>query len=230
MSTLLAFQYRDKVVVGSDSAVCVLNKDGETTTRVKENYFDKMFVCKNSIFFIGGRVDFTERLKSFIRESDYVSDTLIRDKAISLKEELKIKDEEIITIIIYTNIEGRIENFCLDSRNNFSLDKNVITDDDVEIQSFGFNKDKILNKAINKYYQHTEGKVTKIDKVIKESFNSIVSPEVGGVLKLCILSCVGNNATNISFNYYLLDDKYNVASKEELVRDLNKYVEGDDIG
>lgn len=223
MTMFIGIQRNDKLIIGADSAVCV--GDGVTNKRLREDYFDKLFTAHGMLFFIGGRVDFSKRVKDFIFHDSITLDEL---QAFCNKtcKELNITDE-IQEVSVWLNECGEMTHYSLNSSKDgsFTPYRNVIKED-AELLTRGFKSEEALSKACNKYYKTSakDGKIYPYE-VIKETFDEIACPEVGGVCKLVIMECRNETGVNINEHFYLIKDKYNVADKETLMSSLNKYLD-----
>lgn len=223
MTMYIGMQTNTKLLIGADSAVCI--GDGVTNKRLREDYFDKLFTAHGMLFFIGGRVDFSKRVKDFIFHDSITLDELQAFCSKTCKE-LNITDE-IQEVSVWLNEFGEMTHYSLSSSkdNSFTPHRYVVKEN-IELLAKGFKSEEALSKACNKYYRTSskDGKLYPIE-VIKETFDEVVCPEVGGVCKLIVMECRNENGTNIEERFFPIKDKYNVADKETLMSSLNKYLD-----
>jgi hypothetical protein len=211
MSLCLILQNKNKIYVGTDTALSVKNQNN--FLRINKG-IDKIFEFSNGIMFCSGNMFYVKKTMEFIEESN-----LINVERISsfLKKENFRHEKDIFQIEIVCFIFGEHPRiYQISQYNNFNIIEHEYDENLINIFACGFKTESCLNIAEKEIKKNTI-----IEDIFKNTFDSLVCEQIGGNLNIWE---VGYNANKIFANK-INDDfisKYDIESSSfySLVADV----------
>lgn len=207
MSACLVMQSKDYIVVGADSAVTLVTTSGEHK-RLKEET-EKLHIIDNKVIFASGsRLLIHNIVGDFKKSKKRNVNTL---KNIILKH---IKEKEEFDLLLMEYSKNRCRTFQIASYNDFRIEEIVNKpQESTKMLTCGYSTKELNSKArsIFKYNKHAIN-------VIAESFNHVACTEIGGNLKILLISKDGVK----ELGKYKIEEKSNInkASEEDIFTSL----------